>query len=119
MSTLQDIYDKITDTAKDLTVLEIKTLMGDMEIMNDGKVRFKNNQDVQGVHSRIDLIDGDITTHITEEFYNKYPELVQWHQSREAKGNEIIESNIQTIGSLVSQMRKMLPKNMLPQETDG
>jgi uncharacterized protein with HEPN domain len=110
MSTIQDIFDKITDTAKDLTVLEIKTLMGEMEILNNGKVQFKTNQDIQGISSRIDLIDGDITTHITEEFYNKYPELVQWHQSREAKGNEIIEGNIQTLTSIVSHMRKMLPK---------
>ena len=77
MSTIQDIFDKITDTAKDLTVLEIKTLMGEMEILGNGKAQFKTSQDIQGISSRIDLIDGDITTHITEEFYNKYPELVQ------------------------------------------
>ena len=108
MSTFQDILDKIQDAAKDLTTLEIKTLMGDLMIENDGStVKFKPNQDIQGITSHIDLVDGDITTKITEDFYNKYPELVQWHQSREVKGNEIIESNVETVGSLVSQMKKM------------
>lgn len=108
MSTFQEILEKINDAAKDLTVLDIKTLMGELEMVG-GVVKFKDNQDIQGITSHIDLVDGDITTHITEDFYNKYPELVQWHQSREVKGNEIIEANIQTVGSLVSQMRKMLP----------
>jgi hypothetical protein len=107
MSAVQEILDKINNKVKDLTVLEIKTLMGDLELVN-GKIEFKPNQDLQGITSHIDLVDGDITTRITEEFYNKYPELVQWHQSREAKGNEIIESNIQTVGSMVTQLKGLI-----------
>jgi hypothetical protein len=107
MSAVQDILDKINNAVNDLTVLEIKTLMGELELVN-GKIDFKPNQDIQGITSHIDLVDGDITTRITEEFYNKYPELVQWHQSREAKGNEIIESNIQTVGSMVSQLKGLI-----------
>lgn len=107
MSAVQDILDKINNAVNDLTVLEIKTLMGELELVN-GKVDFKPNQDIQGITSHIDLVDGDITTRITEEFYNKYPELVQWHQSREAKGNEIIESNIQTVGSMVTQLKGLI-----------
>jgi len=107
MSAVQEILDKINNKVKDLTVLEIKTLMGDLELVN-GKIEFKPNQDIQGITSHIDLVDGDITTRITEEFYNKYPELVQWHQSREAKGNEIIESNIQTVGSMVTQLKGLI-----------
>ncbi len=107
MSTIQDILDKINSTVNDMTVLEIKTLMGDLEMVN-GEINFKPDQDIQGITSRIDLVDGDITTRITEEFYNKYPELVQWHQSREAKGNEIIEGNILTVSRMISELRKIL-----------
>lgn len=107
MSAVQDILDKINNAVNDLTVLEIKTLMGELELVN-GKIDFKPNQDIQGITSHIDLVDGDITTRMTEEFYNKYPELVQWHQSREAKGNEIIESNIQTVGSMVGQLKGLI-----------
>lgn len=107
MSAVKDILEKINNTVNDLTVLEIRTLMGELELVN-GKIDFKPNQDIQGITSHIDLVDGDITTRITEDFYNKYPELVQWHQSREAKGNEIIESNIQTVGSMVGQLKGLI-----------
>jgi hypothetical protein len=107
MSAIQEILDKVNNKVKDLTVLEIKTLMGELELVN-GKIEFKPNQDIQGITSHIDLVDGDITTRITEEFYNKYPELVQWHQSREAKGNEIIENNIKTVGTLVSEIKEFI-----------
>ncbi len=107
MSTIQDILDKINSTVNDMTVLEIKTLMGDLEMVN-GKIEFKPDQDIQGITSRIDLVDGDIETRITEDFYNKYPELVQWHQSREAKGNEIIEGNILTVSRMISELKKIL-----------
>ncbi len=107
MSAAQDILDKVNNKVKDLTVLEIKTLMGDLELIN-GKIEFKPNQDIQGITSHIDLVDGDIITRITENFYNKYPELVQWHQSREVKGNEIIENNIRTVGSLIKQLKEIV-----------
>ncbi len=107
MSAVQEILDKVNNKVKDLTVLEIKTLMGDMELVN-GEIEFKPNQDIQGITSHIDLVDGDITTRITENFYNKYPELVQWHQSREAKGNEIVENNIRTVGSLINQLKGLV-----------
>lgn len=107
MSAVTDILDKVNNKVKDLTVLEIKTLMGDMELVN-GNIEFKPNQDIQGITSHIDLVDGDITTRITENFYNKYPELVQWHQSREVKGNEIIENNIRTVSSLIKQLKEIV-----------
>lgn len=103
MGAVQEILEKVNNKVEDLTVLEIKTLMGEMELVN-GNIEFKPNQDIQGITSHIDLVDGDITTRITEDFYNKYPELVQWHQSREVKGNEIIESNIKTIGSILKEI---------------
>ncbi len=109
MSTIQDILDKVTNTVNDLTILNIRTLMGDMELVN-GEIDFKPNQDIQGITSKIDLVDGDITTRITENFYTKYPELVQWHQSREAKGNEIIRNNIQTVSAIVTHLKDLLPK---------
>ncbi len=107
MGAVQEILDKVNNKVKDLTVLEIKTLMGDLEIVN-GNIEFKPNQDIQGITSHIDLVDGDITTRITEDFYNKYPELVQWHQSREAKGNEIIENNIRTVSSLINELKGLV-----------
>lgn len=109
MTAVDQIIAKINAAAKDLTVLEITTAMGQMELDENNEIRFKPNQDIQGITSHIDLVDGDITTRITEEFYKNYPELVQWHQSRETKGNEIIESNIETLGSMVTQLKGLIP----------
>lgn len=108
--TLQKLLDSISSKVNDLTNLEIKTLMGDIEI-RDGQIQLKDDQDLIGITSKIDLIDGDIETYISEVFYQKYPELVQFHQSREAKGNDIIRNNIATIKSLTDTVFDIFEKN--------
>lgn len=107
MSKLDQILQKIENGIQDVTQLKIQTLMGKLEIDNTRKIDFVPDQEVQGMISKIDLIDGDITTQITEKFYEKYPELVQFHQSREAKGHEIIEGNIMALGTLVNTLKEM------------
>ncbi len=112
------LLDKLVNSANDLTTLNIETVMCKLEVDNQGKVIYPKSQEVQGIVSRIDLIDGDVKTHVTEPFYKKYPELVQFHQSREAKGSEIIESNIETIGTIVDTLKGILPalKDLFPEE---
>ncbi len=107
MSKLDEILQKIENGIQDVTQLKIQTLMGKLEIDDTNKIDFVPDQEIQGMISKIDLIDGDITTQITEKFYEKYPELVQFHQSREAKGNEIIEGNIMALGTLVNTLKEM------------
>lgn len=107
MSKLDEILQKVENGIQDMTQLKIQTIMGNLEIDNNKKIDFVPGQEIQGMISKIDLIDGDITTQITEKFYDKYPELVQFHQSREAKGNEIIEGNILALGTLVGTLKEM------------
>jgi hypothetical protein len=49
--------------------------------------------------------DGDITTQITEKFYQKYPELVQFHHSCKICGDEVIEDNIPVLSTIVCTLR--------------
>lgn len=107
MSKLDEILQKIESGIQDMTQLKIQTVMGKLEIDNNRQIDFVPGQEIQGIVSKIDLIDGDITTQITEKFYEKYPELVQFHQSREAKGHEIIEGNIMALGTIVNTMKEM------------
>jgi hypothetical protein len=107
MSKVDDILKKIEMGLKDVTQLHIQTVMGRLEIKNDTEIDFVPNQELDGIISKIDLIDGDIKTQITEKFYEKYPELVQFHLSREAKGHEIIEGNILALGTIVKTLREM------------
>ena len=107
MSKLDEILQKVENGIQDMTQLKIQTIMGNLEIDDNRNIDFVPGQEIQGMISKIDLIDGDITTQITEKFYEKYPELVQFHQSREAKGNEIIEGNILALGTLVGTLKEM------------
>jgi len=107
MSKVDEILKSIESKIKDLTQLRIETVMGRLEIKEDKTIEFVQNQEVDGIISQIDLIDGDIKTQITEKFYEKYPELVQFHLSREAKGHEIIEGNILALGTIVKTLKEM------------
>lgn len=107
MSKAKEVLKSIENSIQDLTELKIQTLMGNMEIDTDGNVNLKKEQSVDGIVSSINLVDGDITTQMTETFYKTYPELVQFHQSREAKGSEIIEGNIQALSTIVITLREL------------
>jgi len=107
MSKAKEVLQRIENSIQDLTELKIQTLMGNMEIDAEGNVNLKPEQSVDGIVSNINLVDGDITTQMTETFYKTYPELVQFHQSREAKGNEIIEGNIQALKTITITLRQL------------
>ncbi len=107
MSKAKEVLQRIENSIQDLTELKIQTLMGNMEIDSEGNVNLKNEQSVDGIVSKINLVDGDITTQMTETFYKAYPELVQFHQSREAQGNEIIEGNIMALKTITITLRQL------------
>lgn len=106
---LDELIEKAQNSIDDLINLKIQTLMGsDFKTTNvDGKEELTLDTDntVTGITSRINLIDGDITTEIAEPFYKNYPELVQFHQSRETQGHQIIENNIKVIGEIISTVK--------------
>ena len=53
------------------------------------------------IHTRIDLLQGDVVTQMDEEFATgKYQSLRDYHASHEKQGNEIIQANIKTLKSL-------------------
>lgn len=104
MSKVEEVIKDIAENIGELYTLKIQTVMGNMETDGNGEIRFKPNQEVKGMTSKINLLDGDIRTELSEEFYQKYPELVQFHQSREAKGSQIIENNILTLKTIVTTL---------------
>lgn len=104
MSKVEEVIKDIAENIGDLYTLKIQTVMGNMETDGNGEIRFKPNQEVKGMTSSINLLDGDIRTEMSEEFYQKYPELVQFHQSREAKGSQIIENNILTLKTIITTL---------------
>lgn len=99
MSKLDEFIDKIETGITELATLRIETLMGNLEKTAEG-IDLKADPEIQGVVSEINLLSGDIKTKITEDFYKNYPELVQFHQSRELKGHEILQGNFEALKSI-------------------
>ena len=84
-----------------LTTLEIKTVVGDYNYEQDGEVTLNKDGDFKVMSSRIDLIGGDITTHISNDFVNdKYAWLRDFHARKEERGHAIVEGNIKAIIAL-------------------
>jgi hypothetical protein len=110
---LDELIEKAQNSIDDLINLKIQKLMvSDLKTTNvDGKeeLTLDTANTVTGITSRINLIDGDITTEIAETFYKNYPELVQFHQSRETQGHQIIENNIKVIGEIISTVKLWKP----------
>ena len=90
-----------------LTTLEIKTIIGDYELNENEVISHKKDGDFKIMQSRIDLIEGDITTNISEELVtDKFAWLREFHARKEEKGHEIIDGNIKAIVSLFDLYRK-------------
>lgn len=85
-----------------LTTLEIKTIIGDYKVdPADTSITIKKDSAFKIMHSKIDLIQGDITTHVSEELTEpRYTWLREMHGQKEARGHEIIDGNIRAIMSL-------------------
>jgi len=84
-----------------LTTLQIKTVIGDFELDKDGKVNVNAQGLNQVIDSRIDLLQGDITTYIsTELVQDRYTWIREFHSQKEMRGHEIIHGNIKAIMAL-------------------
>lgn len=105
---LQDFIKYVEERVIDLTNLEIKTIVGDFDVDINEKVSLRRDQDYKIMNSRINLLDGDITTHISKELVSdEYEWMRNFHAHKEEKGHEIIQGNIQAIASLIDLFREL------------
>ncbi|AFM04239.1 hypothetical protein Fleli_1841 [Bernardetia litoralis DSM 6794] len=105
---LQDFIKYVEERVVDLTNLEIKTIVGDFDVDVNEKVSLRRDHDYKLMNSRINLIDGDITTHISRELVSdEYEWMRNFHAHKEEKGHEIIQGNIQAIASLIDLFREI------------
>ena len=125
MSDPESFFDRIKGRLDDLTTLTITTVVGDLvskepaqpqqdnatpgqvteqkELMLQlGNKGYTFAEGARVIYSSIDLVDGDITT-IMHEDYTKpaLASLRQYHQAREQEGRDIIDGNIETLKALV------------------
>ncbi len=93
--------DDIKSAMSNLVNLDIRTIVGEYDYAHDGKI--KANQDAKQIVTRMNLLDGDITTAFSEEFLEAPLDSVRgFHGLRERQGMEIVQGNIRALQQMVS-----------------
>ncbi|MBK1695744.1 hypothetical protein [Rhodovibrio salinarum] len=100
------IIDQLAKGLKAATSLQITTVVGDfmVTVPENGafKVTTQSPQDVKGIHTRIDLLQGDIGTIVDGSFYdpNQPSPLQALHSEQVANAQKIVQSNVELLGEL-------------------
>lgn len=104
MLNLQSILDKMDK----LVSLEIVTTVGDVEYKNNKfEIAFKDKPKV--LYSKIDLLQGDITTVMNQEYITgEYQALRTFHEEQITRGQDIIKKNIEAAKALASALKNEL-----------
>ena len=89
---------KISAAIENLVNLDVRTVIGSCSEVN-GKLQ--PDQGARMMQTRINLLDGDITTVINEDFLNPpLDEIRAFHSQRERQSQEMIYGNIQALKEL-------------------
>ncbi|MCR9132362.1 MAG: hypothetical protein NXI08_07305 [bacterium] len=104
---IQDFLDNAKDSVKNLTTLEIKTIVGAIEFEKDGSLKPPTG-DLEGIVSKVQLVSGDITTRITPDFGKNYAQLMEYHLVKENQGQEIVRKNLQVVKEIGTTLVSLL-----------
>jgi len=97
----EPLMDKIKKAADNLVTLEIITAVGNVALQTDKKPDIDFSQNPKVILTKIDLLQGDITTIFNEEYVTgSYQSLRDFHAAREKQGHEIVEANIAALTKL-------------------
>lgn len=100
--------DKLKASAEKLITLNITTAVGNAEEDPNSPGTFTVAKNAKIMNSSIDLLQGDITTIIPEEFMEPpYSAIREFHQAREESGQQIIKENIKIVKELVLLVQKL------------
>ncbi|MCP4986755.1 MAG: hypothetical protein GY928_12095 [Colwellia sp.] len=99
MSFIQEVKNSVNN----LKTLEIRTVIGKFKWdAKEKKVDYKEGE-VKQILTQIDLLEGDITTLLSDDFLEApYNQIRDFHAEREKRGQEIIEGNIKALKELIS-----------------
>lgn len=103
MTFIQDVKNSINN----LKTLEIRTVIGKFKWNDkDKKIEYKEGE-VKQILTQIDLLGGDITTLMSDDFLEApYNQIRDFHAEREKRGQEIIEGNIKALKELIGLFNK-------------
>jgi hypothetical protein len=102
MSSFKNFLKNIEQTIVKLTTLEIRTVVGDYIIAPDNSVQPIAGGELKIFETKINLLDGDVTSQISLPLVSpEYDWVREFHARKEEKGHEIINNNIKAIMSLI------------------
>lgn len=100
-SRFSDFVNNIQEKISSLTTLEIKTIIGEYTIENSEDVLPLPNVQFMVMHSKIDLIGGDVTTNMSRSMMSQeYAWVREFHAEKERKAHQIVQDNLKAIMSL-------------------
>ncbi len=90
-----------------LATLEIKTIIGEFEVDPEANIRITSRDNSEIISSKINLIEGDITTYISDNLIREeFGWVRDFHAQKELKGHEIVNGNIKAVISLFDLYKK-------------
>ncbi len=91
---------KISDALENLVRLDVKTIVGSYTEVNGQLIPDKT---ARTIVSHINLLDGDISTAMHEDFLSSpLEEIRQYHAEREQQSQQMIQNNIQALKELAT-----------------
>ncbi len=106
------LLDRIATAFERLVTLEIVTVVGQASWGAQGyELPRADDALTQAMVTRIDLVQGDITTVIPVSFLDPAREpLRTFHQSREAEAHQIVKDNLAAVRELIALAASASPK---------
>ena len=97
---------KIGGAVDDLVTLQVTTCMGQVDLAKLPNLDKGLITKAKVIHTRIGLLDGDITTVIDEAFVpdDEIPKLRDFHEQRVTEGGAIVRRNIEAVKELLSMV---------------
>jgi len=109
--TKQSFVQKLMKAASEAINLKIRTIVGPIALEDDKistKVDAEDAANTKAMMTQINLLDGDITTKMDEDFASgPYQSLRSFHQEQQDKGDKIIQNNIAVIKELLEMVNDL------------
>ena len=106
---MEDLLDKIKNSLNNLVTLEIVTAVGGIKKEGEKVAPNLDYQNAQMILTKIDLLQGDITTVVNEAFVTgPYSALRDYHEAKVKEGYEIVQKNIATLEQLAKLAKSEL-----------
>ena len=104
----KDVLERLMNTAENVATLNITTVVGDAISVKGKDGYYLPDKNGKTMHSSIDLLQGDITSIIPDEFLSPPLNTIrQYHQAREDTGRQIIKENIECLMKLVELVKEL------------